>query len=800
MKKEIIFGLILGLFLMSVNNVYALTKLDTCQSLSSSDLYVVMAGVNLGTNGGGAVSEISSSDYKSPPYSVREYTSSIGDYAYVTYFMNSSGDLPQYIDNLTSLSFYYKHVSYNNWSGPRFSLLLEKNGSYYIAVSGSANESYTWTKADGITGSNILTYGDNPNDIWWVYGDCDSNWQNCNLSNPLLGSPTNISVIKQNLSGANLEVVTVYLGVVDGTNVGAGETYIDDIEVNGIIFDPANRYVYVVGNDSDCFTISSDNIVLDCNAYNVTNIGSNSMVGGITIDGNTNITIKNCNFDRYYQLYLSNSDDVTIINTTISNSNEGIRLVNANNTNLDLLTVTSTDREAIVFEDGYNITITNSIFNNIGFVGNTGGILISGDTYTADDYHGITIANTNITSYSSPINILNMRDINITDVSLNSTSYVLFVGNSDDIVISGDIVFSTGGLYIKDSGSLNLTNLNINTSSTGLSGYIILLDNLTDVRITNSNMFFTDCSTRKYNFVIQFTDNIYAEGNKINSCNSYGSLFIRDVDNFVCLNENYTAYNMTYYGIYVKNTSGYCNDSYFYADKYDGARVMNYLATPPFKQFNFTNCIFNGNRSGILSDYNGTTNVYHSVVNGIQNDVYVRLDGILNLYNTSIDSYNVEGGQLNVYWQLDVINPLSATVKIYDYLNNLISQFIENKTLWLREYYVTPTNNRTNTTPHTIQATKSGYQDYSTQLTMNTNRELTITLSEIVSLIPTGFAVYWTVSNIIIASAIVITMLVMLFGVTEVQIRKPEETIAWFVGFALFSIIVLTLLSTLISL
>ncbi|RLG44786.1 MAG: hypothetical protein DRN81_03620, partial [Thermoproteota archaeon] len=175
---------------------------------------------------------------------------------------------------------------------------------------------------------------------------------------------------------------------------------------------------------------------------------------------------------------------------------------------------------------------------------------------------------------------------------------------------------------------------------------------------------------------------------------------------------------------------------------------------------------------------------------------------IVNLYNTTYDTYfvNWTNTQLNVYWLLSVDNPLGATVSIYDYLDNLVSQFSDiTNELWLREFYATQSG-VTNTSEYTINAEKSGYEDYSTNIVMSSNLNILITMAEIIpSAIPTGFIVYWTASITIYSLFFTLVFIGMIFGWYEVGVRRPEEIISWFVGIAVLSLIVATLISTLLS-
>jgi len=595
----------------------------------------------------------------------------------------------------------------------------------------------------------------------------------------------------------------------------------------------------ITENMSVCFTTSTDNIILDCSGYSINMTSADSTV--FEFSQSNNITIKNCH------IYADNCSNNVVFN------NNGNNLVIYN-------TSVRVCGYAFIFnEDKENITIARNVINgscsantnvadlkgrNVNFRDNTvevycdsgcGGYINCGDFYFSGINDSVIYDSTFIVygKHYEPITFHRVYRTIIDNITIDSRNLISAdSGMTGRFCCGGDIIFSNSFLYLNETFNVygvnypayNITFDNIHYE--GKRPFTLTIHDYDYVTIKNSDFYNTTIEidgrnltanpSVTYNFVFNNND-IYDKYIYIHNfngdCELYDNRYYTDDAIFSIDIEHSEGIQLTNetvstgqnFGLYVLNSTVTVNDSKFNVSYtgYYGALVRNYGINPPFKSpSKFYNSEFYGNLSGITSDYNGSIEVYNSILDGNTYDVYVKYDGNAELFNTTFDVYQVTtGGRLDVYWLLEVSNPLSATVKIYDYLNSLVSEFSDtDKSIWLREYYVEPDNNRTNTTPHTIQATKSGYEDYSTQLTMNTNRLLTVTLTEIVSIIPTGFTIYWTASNIIIASAIVITMLVMLFGMIEVQVRKPEEIISWFVGFALFSIIALSLLITLISL
>ncbi len=149
---------------------------------------------------------------------------------------------------------------------------------------------------------------------------------------------------------------------------------------------------------STCYQVQAHNVNIDCNGHNVGGIGSHY---GINISGYDNITIKNCIISNFKTgIYAFNSNNLTILNTTILDQSNGvginiinstlanitqtyisrvkmgINLTNANNVTIDSINISAGSGIRIYINASNYTTILNSNFS-----GGTWGLEISYGDY-----------------------------------------------------------------------------------------------------------------------------------------------------------------------------------------------------------------------------------------------------------------------------------------------------------------------------------------------------------------------------------------------------------------------------------
>jgi len=295
---------------------------------------------------GSATALWSATEYNTGSYSVHMTTSATNDYSYLTFTPKVST-----IDDITSLSFYYKHISNNEGAGPRIGIMIQDGANYYLVVSGAAATSIgAWNKADGITGSGLIT-GGSSDQVWW-YGTCDSNGQNYHQQ----GGPVSFSTIKSTLNG-NILSLSAYMGVVTPSYVGSGEAYVDDVEINGL------TYYGKIQDSIDIPHENGDTINVGAGTYaesitvnkqvSIIGAGNTSTIIQPSIDQNAisipqdNVLIKdlkiitsNSGTNPNIAVKVEESDDVEINNVIIETTGDkamGIWVGNGQSDNLDIL-------------------------------------------------------------------------------------------------------------------------------------------------------------------------------------------------------------------------------------------------------------------------------------------------------------------------------------------------------------------------------------------------------------------------------------------------------------------------------
>ena len=112
-------------------------------------------------------------------------------------------------------------------------------------------------------------------------------------------------------------------------------------------------------NDA-CFTVTTDNITLDCQGYN---INGNSSGSAFNITNRQNVTIKDCNINGFeYAIYAENTNISNITNLTITNSTQAIYAITAQNNSITTNTIKNTS-VALNLTNSENNTIHNNFIN-----------------------------------------------------------------------------------------------------------------------------------------------------------------------------------------------------------------------------------------------------------------------------------------------------------------------------------------------------------------------------------------------------------------------------------------------------
>jgi len=373
-----------------------------------------------------------------------------------------------------------------------------------------------------------------------------------------------ITILEGNFS-APIQLAYTNTTVYKCGNINSQGTYTMNQSINQTLF------------GEDCIIISSSNVILDCQGYNIT---SDYSVSGIYSD-QQNSTIKNCNINvgdnsggygieflnvnnsiienvtintSYYGTFLSSSSNNTLTDiTSSSNSQMGIYLTSGSNNNtLTNITSSSNSQMGIYLTSGSN----NNTLTNITSNSNYYGILLSSSsnntltniTSNSNSYHGISL-------FSSSNNTL-------TNITSNSNHYGTYLSLSSNNTLTNITSNSNRfGIYLT-SGSNNNTLINITSNSNGFSGILLssssnnILTNITSnsnsyygiYLLSSSNNTLTNITSNSNRFGIYLTSgsNNNTLTNITSNLNVYGIAFASSSNNILT---NIISTLNTIYGI-----------------------------------------------------------------------------------------------------------------------------------------------------------------------------------------------------------------------------------------------------------
>ncbi len=286
------------------------------------------------------------------------------------------------------------------------------------------------------------------------------------------------------------------------------------------------------GADGDCLIIANESIILDCAGNNITFGNSSGGVGIInmdagTMEGYTNVTIKNCNI--YENLtnsmnataifFGANSSSATIFNNTITTQGEGTggMLLNTNLTSSNIssnnLTVSGNNGIGMTIMNGSDTSINSNTFT---VSGNNGvGIVIMNGSSISMDSNDLTISG----NLSGGIYLIEgVTDSNVTSNNINlsvsnsenTTSIILSEGSNSNLLYNNTITTSGGGIMIGDSISTNISSNIIVSSASNFS--TVSLENANSSIVENN-----DITTALIGIYVQGSPNTNVSSNNITS-------------------------------------------------------------------------------------------------------------------------------------------------------------------------------------------------------------------------------------------------------------------------------------------
>src|SRR3989344_5576201 len=297
-----------------------------------------------------------------------------------------------------------------------------------------------------------------------------------------------ITILEGNFS-APIQLAYTNTTVYKCGNINSQGTYTMNQSINQTLF------------GEDCIIISSSNVILDCQGYNIT---SDYSVSGIYSD-QQNSTIKNCN-----------------INVGDNSGGYGIEFLNVNNSIIENVTI-NTSYYGTFLSSSSNNTLTNITSNS-----NYYGILLSSSsnntltniTSNSNSYHGISLFSSsnntliNITSNSngfSGIYLLSSSNNTLTNITSNSNRFGIYLtsGSNNNTLTNITSNLNVYGIAFASSSNNILTNI-ISTLNTiyGINLDVGAKNNiLLNATYPNESVDSTSQLIRKWYYQAHVTDN-----------------------------------------------------------------------------------------------------------------------------------------------------------------------------------------------------------------------------------------------------------------------------------------------------
>jgi parallel beta-helix repeat protein len=460
-----------------------------------------------------------------------------------------------------------------------------------------------------------------------------------------------------------------------------------------------------------------------------------------------NATIYDMNYSSSFGLFVDRCKNVVLSDIEVYNINStssfgyGIRISGSNNTYAEKLVIHNVTRIGIPIVEGLNvagsnnITIVNSesydnyVGMDLSIIYNTTLENISSHDNIVLDYRILAATGSachslrsfiNLTATDGKVPLFTNDTVDINPVPDNISG--IYLCNSTGSKIKNGIFDGEDGIFAYRSNNLEISNIFIRER-----GAFSLLASVNDSILDNVSV---------YNTTIPSFGNAMG-GNNITLKNS---VFRMDkisneynITMFISGSGQIDIINSTFYNI---NDAAYPFVSGTFDTLVSPTDKLNITIINSYIYGNNVAFSIDNSRYGHIDIYNsrierGSTNsslgaIYTYCINPPcwNNNTY-------SLYNTTLTDYYINYSRLNVYWNLSVRNPLSASIKIYNLTGDEVASFSDSEDVWLLDYYVTKLNSRTNSTPHNITATKSGYVANTTSLTMDTSREFNIILASV---------------------------------------------------------------------
>lgn len=407
-----------------------------------------------------------------------------------------------------------------------------------------------------------------------------------------------------------------------------------------------------VETTGDCFLANGNNIILNCQGFNVTGDGGATDDGFTTDNGDAiwrNVTVRGCTFQNFQNgvnYYRTNSS--TLFNNTIRDSVVGLFINEASFNNISLNTIYNISGNgggiSLTLRTSHNDFRNNTIYNvTVGIsapVDGTGSwpkvnlTILNNTIYNTTLYGGLLLESSNSSNISFNV-IYNANGQYGIDLTYNSN--ILTGGSYRNIIYSNTIYNVSTGIRLNNAFDTNVSANSIyNNSAVG-----ILVNNSERIRIYSHTTlenntfrgvnvdFFSNYTNISSNTIRGHNYGITVQESSLYNNITLNTIFNNSVAGIQLLNSNYTNItsntlsNNTLYGLLISNGS-YNNVSF--------------------------NTIFNNSQAGIF--INGTRaegnrffqNTIHNHTAGLATGIYVNTTNLINhIYGHNLIQNNTYG-------------------------------------------------------------------------------------------------------------------------------------------------------------
>ena len=297
-----------------------------------------------------------------------------------------------------------------------------------------------------LTDNNISNNGDNGIDLW---SSCNNTITGNNVSNNDNGIELWSSCTDNTITGNNLHSNNEYgidLSYDSNNNTISDNIFVNDglfvkdsyknIVENNIVND--KPLVYLEDASNTMVTDAGQVILVHCNNITVKNLDlANTSVGVALLATEDSIITNNNVHSNREGIYLFSSRDNSITGNTLSSNDNGIHIENSSSNNS--ITGNTFVNDGLFVEDSFKNTVENNTVNGKSLV-------------YLEDASNITVTD------SGQVILVNCSNVRVENQDLGNTSLCIELLETEDSVISNNIVHSSrGGIYLGYSSNNSIT-------------------------------------------------------------------------------------------------------------------------------------------------------------------------------------------------------------------------------------------------------------------------------------------------------------------------------------------------------